>query len=380
MLGRAGRWFVFGALSLISVGLVAQQPEAQASAEQASSTVESTESQKPPTPGPEPATAEQQPLTEEQQEAAEAQRFRVEVREVVVPVTVTDERGRFVTGLTKEDFRIFDEGVEQEIVYFSPAQGQPIVIGFLLDLSNRSRIHWKRYQEAAMELVWALMPGEEQYKGYLIGYSTEAELLVDTTHDYNPIVDKIRELKPAGGAALFDAIYLACTQRTILEGEPTQPRHVLIIIGDGHDNASVHTLDEVLELAQRKMVTIYGVSTVAYGFDAEGDENLRLLAEETGGRVEYPLENIYKDVAGYLSKPQDAGNYALTVGTGEYASHVASSIFNSVAAITGEITTQYILRFRPSYQVSSKPFRRIEVVVRLPNVKVRARKGYYVSP
>lgn len=362
------------AILLTTAALVAQnQPPIPSVPEGAPQQV----AQPPQQPTPEPATP---PLTPEQQEAASGQTFRVEVREVIVPVTVTDEQGRFVTGLKKEDFRIFDEGVEQEILYFSPAKEQPVVIGFLLDLSNRSRIHWKRYQEAAMELVWALMPGEERYQGYLIGYSTEAELLVDTTYDYNPIVDKIRELKPAGGAALFDAIFLACTKRKLIPGEPVQPRHVLVIIGDGHDNASGHTLQQVLELAQRKMVTIYGISTAAYGFDVEGDENLRLLAEQTGGRVEYPLENIYKDVAGYLSKPQDAGNYALTVGTGEYASHVASSIFNAVANITGEITTQYILRYRPNYQVSNKPFRRIEVVVRVPNVKVRTRTGYYVMP
>ena len=62
---------------------------------------------------------------------------------------------------------------------------------------------------------------------------------------------------------------------------------------------------------------------MSYGFTAEGDRNLRRLAEETGGRVEYPLENVYKDVIAYLEKPQDAGNFALSVGTGAYASQMA---------------------------------------------------------
>jgi len=133
----------------------------------------------------------------------------------------------------------------------------------------------------------------------------------------------------------------------------------------------------VLEIAQRNLVTIYGVSTTAFGFTSEGDENLRRLSLETGGRVEYPLEGIYKDVAGFLSTPSDEGNYAYKVGTGQYAAAIATGIFDSIAAIAGEVTTQYILRYVPASEDASRQFRRIRVDVSLPNVKVRARSGYY---
>ena len=135
--------------------------------------------------------------------------------------------------------------------------------------------------------------------------------------------------------------------------------------------------NEVVELAQRNLITIYGISTVAYGFTSEGEANLTKLAEETGGRVEYPLQGVYKDVSGYLSTPSDEGNYALKVGTGGYASAIATGMFKSIAAVAGEVTTQYILRYIPDTSDSSRQFRNIDVRVALANVKVRARKGYY---
>jgi len=101
------------------------------------------------------------------------------------------------------------------------------------------------------------------------------------------------------------------------------------------------------------------------------------LADATGGRVVYPLENVYKDVDGYLSKPQDAGNFALTVGTGGYSAAIMNGIVDAIGATAGEIQLQYILRYVPSDSDVVKKFRSIEVRVSLPNVKVRARTGYF---
>ncbi len=304
---------------------------------------------------------------------------KVQVNEVIVPVTVTDDKGRFVSNLEATDFRILDEGKEQRIEFFSRDRNQPVVVGFLLDMSNNTRLHWKTYQDAAIDLVLNLLPGDKKFSGYMITYGNEAELQVNTTTDAETLVDRLRKLKPGGGAALYDAIYMACMNRKLVEGEPYDPRRVLIIIGDGHDNASKKGLNEVLEIAQRNLVTIYGMSTVSFGFTSEGDDNLRRLAEETGGRVEYPLNNLYSDVDGYLSHPSDDGNYALTVGTGGYASEISSGIFRAIAGIAGEITTQYILRYVPDVGPGSpKQFRNIKVsVLNLPNVKIRFRKGYF---
>jgi Ca-activated chloride channel homolog len=332
-------------------------------------------------PAQEPQTPAQQPQTPAQASQTQAQdpQIHVQVNDVIVPVTVTDSKGRFVSNLDKEDFQIFDQGQQQTIQYFSRERNQPVVVGFLMDLSNNSKSQWKNYQEAATELVLTLLPGDKKYSGYLIGYSTEAELMVNTTSDPDPIVEKLRKLKPGGGSALFDAIYMACTSRKLVKGEPIEPRRIIVVIGDGHDNNSKKTLEEVLELAQRNLVTIYGMSTTAYGNLTGSEGVLERLASETGGRVQYPLQNVNNDVSGFLQVPSDEGNYVYHVGTGGYASALSNSIFRSIVNIAGEITTQYILHYVPdaASSDSSRDFREIRVEVNLPGVKVRARRGYY---
>ena len=158
---------------------------------------------------------------------------KIQVNEVIVPVTVTDEKGRFVSNLEAKDFRILDEGKEQRIEFFSRDRNQPVVVGFLIDLSNSSRIQWKHFQDAAIELVLNLLPGDKKYSGYLISYANEPELQVNTTSQSDKLVEKLSKMKPGGGAALYDAIYMACMRRQLVDGEPYDPRRVLIVIGDG---------------------------------------------------------------------------------------------------------------------------------------------------
>jgi Ca-activated chloride channel family protein len=303
--------------------------------------------------------------------------------EVIVPVTVTDNKGKFVSNLVASDFRVLDEGKPQRIQFFSHAEKQPIVVGFLVDQSNAMKIHWSKYKELVQELVYNLLPGDARYSGYLISYSNDAELKVDTTSDAEKILAQVDRLKPAGGASMFEAIYKACTTRSLIKGEPYEPRRIIIIVGDGHNSAGGRTLEQVLELAKRNLVTIYGVSTQAFGMTAEESDNLERLANETGGHVEYPLNNPYKDVSGYLSNPQDAGNFAMTVGTGAYASQIAAGITRATASLLGEITTQYVLRFVPDYDPEGKPriFRRIKVEIpSLTGINIHAKDGYYPNP
>lgn len=305
--------------------------------------------------------------------------IRVTVNDVIVPVTVTDSKGKFVSNLEKKDFHLFDEGREQNISYFSHTQAQPIVIGFLLDQSNGMKIHWDKYKEAATDLMLNLLPLEKKYSGYLITYGNEAEIVADTNADSEKMVEKLRKMKPGGGSALFDAIYLACTSRKTIKGEPYEPRRVVVIIGDGHDTSSKKSLKEVIEIAQRNLVTIYALSTVAFGFHTESEDNLVQLAEQTGGRVVTPLNDVYKDISGYLSTPSDDGNYAIAVGTGGYTAQISSAIFRAIADLEGEITTQYVMRYTPDVaeKGTNRQFRKIRVGVDLQNVTIRYRSGYY---
>lgn len=305
--------------------------------------------------------------------------IRVQVNEVVVPVTVTDEKGRFVSDLEKTDFQILDQGKEQTISYFNRERNQRVVVGFLVDLSNQSRSQWKSLQEATIDLVQELLPGDKKYSGYLIGFGNQAELMVNTTSESDPIVERLRKISPSGGAAFYDAVWMACgTDRKLVEGEPVDPRRVVIVVGDGHDNASSKTLDQVIELAQRNQVTINAISSDAYGFTSDSGKNLQRMTRETGGTVEYPLMNVYKDVSGFLSQPSDEGNYQLKVGTGGYTAAILGSIYKSIANIAGEITVQYVLRFVPNEVDETRMKRSIEVkVLNLPSVTVKARQYYY---
>jgi Ca-activated chloride channel family protein len=317
--------------------------------------------------------------------AAEQPGFKIAVqaREVILPVSVTDDKGRFVSNLDVKDFQVLDEGRPQHITYFSHNTGQPVVIGFLVDLSNSSRIYWSVYQEATMDLVWNLLPAEDRrFSGYLITFANDAEVAVNTTQDADKITDYLRKSKPGGASAFYDAILMACTSRTLVRGEPFEPRRVIVVVGDGHDTASKKiSFDQVIELAKRNLVTIYAVSTQSFGFGSDSQAELERLTRETGGHVEYPLANgLYKDVAGYLSTPKDAGNYVFEAGTGGYAAEIAGAITNAILGIAGDITTQYILRYVPDDDPDAKPkaFHHIKVLIpSVPGVVIRARDGYY---
>jgi VWFA-related protein len=318
-----------------------------------------------------------------QQQAAPGQEtvIKTQATEVVVPVTVTDDKGRFVSNLGPSDFRIFDEDRPQRVADLIKAtEKEPLVIGFLLDLSNRNKIQWKDYKEMAQELIWTLLPGDRKLprSGYLIGYSTEAKLLVGTTTDGSEIAERVGNIAPGGGSALYDAIYMAC--RKLVDKEPPYARRVVIVVGDGHDVNSSKSLDEVLELAQREQVTIYGISTVSFGFTTPEQGSLVKLAGATGGFIVDPLGNPYTDVPGYLSNRSDAGNYALAVGTGAYTAAKLKSITDAVAKLQGALTTGYILRYVPDVDPEQQPklMRRIRVEIpSLPNAKVTARAYYY---
>jgi VWFA-related protein len=313
------------------------------------------------------------------QEDPEGEPIRVGVTEVVVPVTVTDQNDKFVTGLKKADFDIYDQGVKQTIKYFSAERSQPVVVGFLMDLSSSMKIQWKEYKENAIEMALTLLPGDQKYQGYLIGYSTEAELMVNTTNEADRLVAKLEKVTPGGGAALYDGIYLACTSRKLVKGEPLEPHRVLIVMGDGHDNASHHTMEEVIELAQRNLMTIYAVSTDAYGMESGNAKNLRRLADATGGRVEYPLMNVYANTQGFLSRPANDGNREFGDGTGGYQAKILGSLFKSIQAIAGEITTQYMLRYSPNTPGYEGDEHSLHVEVHIPNVNVRSRTQYFTK-
>ena len=317
---------------------------------------------------------------------AGANTIQVEVNVVNIPVTVKDDAGRFIIDLKKNDFRVYENGQLVEIRYFTAstdeAKKPPLHVGFVVDLSNAARLYYKTYHNSIGDLVFALVPedGANNDKGFLLGYHTEVDLLVDITSDPYLIAQKMENLKHGGGSTLFDALYMACTQK--LASVPYQgtgtPRRAIVVVGDGHDNASKVKLEDVITAAQRAQVTIYAVSTVAWGMHHKEERNLFRLAEATGGRVVRPMEDGHKDAAGHLSTPKDAGNFVYIVGTGGYAQAQLQALYKAISSIHGEVQAQYILGYNPPSPFTDDRFRNVRVEVTLAaEIEVTHRTGYY---
>ena len=312
--------------------------------------------------------------------------IQVEVNVVNVPVTVVDNDGHFVIDLTKEDFKVYEDGKPVEIRYLTSSEDKinmpPLHVGFVVDKSSTARMYYKTYKSSIGELPFALIPEGGKDRGFLLGYHTEVDLLVKMTGDPYLISEKLEKLKHGGGSAMLDAVYEACTNHLAsakYQG-PGEPRKAIVILGDGHDNASKHSIEEVIGAAQRHQVTIYVISTVAWGFHEEEAKNLDRLVKATGGHLVQPMDSMHKDVSGYLSKPQDAGNFVYTVGTGEYEQAKLQAIFDAIKSVAGTIQKQYLLGYVPPMPFTEGRYRKIRVEVTFKteiDIEVRHRTGYF---
>jgi len=293
------------------------------------------------TPTPSPATPPAAP-TRPQDE----QTISVEVNLVNIPVSVADKKGKFVTNLKKEDFKVFEDERAQTITNFSSESNLPLTIALLVDTSGSIRDKLRFEEEAAIEFFYStLQRGKD--KALVISFDSGVDLLQDFTDDPEKLADKIRKIRAGGGTSLYDAIYLAVNQK--LTGQ--NGRRVIILITDGDDNSSRVSLTETLEAAQRNEVTLYAISTNSTAFfgskeQERGDKTLKKLAEETGGKAFFPL------------KIQD----------------LASSFLD----IHDELRSQYQIGYRPLNAKLDGTFRRIRVDVSDKRYKARARSGYYM--
>ncbi len=311
--------------------------------------------------------------------------IQVDVNVVNVPVTVTDSDGKFIVDLNKADFHVLEDGQEVPIKYFTKSTDEankpPIRVGFLIDLSSTARLYYKTYQESIGDLAYLMVPEGGDNEGFLMGYHTEVDTLVDYTKDPYKIAERMSRLKHGGGSALLGAVYQACAEK--LQSSPykgsDEPRKFIVVVGDGHDNASSTSLDQAVHACQQQQVTVYGVSTEAWGFHEAEEQNLRELARETGGVVVQPMQKVHKDINGYLSKPQDAGNYQYQVGTGLYARAQLEALYRAILDVSGQVQSQYIIGYTPPTPFTDGKYRKVEIRVSLPagGIEVHHRLGYF---
>lgn len=317
--------------------------------------------------------------------AQESEVIAVDVNVVNIPITVTDKEGRAIVDLKKEDFQIYEDGQPVEIKYFTGSTEQErkprIRVGFLIDLSNTARLYYKNYKESIGDLAFLMMPEGGDNEGFLMGYHTEVDVLVDYTQDPYPIMERMEKLKHGGGSSLLGAVHQACNEKLL--SSPYQgiqePRKFIVIVGDGHDNASKVSLQEAIYACQQQQVTIYAVSTEAWGFHEKQEATLHELARETGGVVVQPMQKVHKDVAGYLSKPQDAGNYQYEVGTGLYARAALEALYRAILEVSSQVQSQYIIGYTPATAFTDARYRKIDVKVSMDPalVNIYARTGYF---
>jgi Ca-activated chloride channel homolog len=268
----------------------------------------------------------------------------VNVDLINVIFTVADRRGRLVTDLDKNEFLLFENNVSQQITNFARETDLPLSIALLIDTSTSIRDRFKFEQEAAIDfLSKALRP--QQDKALLISFDTGIDLVQDFTDNIKLLNESIHQIRPGGGTKMLDAIFLACEEK--LRG--VQGRKVIIIISDGDDNLSLHTLAATMEMAQKADVTLFCISTNSTGFFGvkapQADKVLKKLAEETGGRAFFPFK--------------------------------AEDLSHSFQDIGDELRSKYSLGYKSSNPTRDGSFRTIRLETVRKNLKVKARHGYY---
>jgi len=274
--------------------------------------------------------------------------FRVNVDLVMVPVSVTDTANRFVPGLGKEAFTLFEGGERQEIRHFS-MEDAPISVGVLLDLSKSMTNKIDDAREALSEFFKTANPQDEYF---VVTFADRPQTLADAGQSVGMIQGKLASAVPGGHTALLDAIYLGVHKLR----KARYSRRALLIISDGGDNHSRYRSAEIRRLVQEADVQIYAIGIFDSMFKTPeewaGKRLLSDITEATGGRT-------------------------VTLSNAARLPEIASEI-------SLELRNQYVLGYRPTNPVRDGKWRRINVRLNaaassLP-LHVHFRRGYAGSP
>jgi len=271
----------------------------------------------------------------------------VNVDLVSLTVTVFDQYGRAVTGLSKEAFTVFDNDEKQKITNFSD-DDSPVTVGVVFDLSgSMSGDKIKRAREALKKFIDT---SHEQDEYLLIGFNSRAQLLVDKTRDGDAILNKLTFVNPKSTTALYDACYLGVEK--VLRG--THKKRALLIISDGQDNNSRYTFNELKRLLKETDVTIYTIGILGGGdFGSSlgmlGQSYLEEMSSVTGGKTFFPNS----------SEEMDDAFYRIAV----------------------ELRHQYSIGYIPLNFTNNGKYHKIKVKVApprgMPRLNVRTKEGYY---
>jgi Ca-activated chloride channel family protein len=276
------------------------------------------------------------------------QRIKVDVDLVLVNTTVTDPYNRLVTGLERENFRVYEDNQEQELVHFS-SEDVPISIGVILDLSGSMTNKVDKARLAALQFFKTANPQDEFF---LVSFNDRAQLVSRFTSSIEELQNRMMYAAAKGRTALLDAIYLGLSQ---MKGARNTKR-ALLIISDGGDNHSRYNERDIKNFVREADVQLYAVGIYdPLGFrnrtpeELNGPGMLAEITEMTGGRA-FPVENL-----------NDLPDIAAKIGM--------------------ELRNQYVLGYKPGNNDRDGKWRKIKVKLKpprgLPPLNVYSRAGYY---
>jgi len=240
--------------------------------------------------------------------------FRVGTDVVSLNVTVT-EGEKLIGGLDEAMFGVYEDGVQQDIQYFSRA-AQPIALSLLIDTSTSMEHKLPVAQEAAIGFAHRLGP---QDTAQIIDFDSRHEILQTFTGDATLLEAAIRKTRVGGSTSLYNAIYVALSElkRVRAAAEDEIRRQAIVVLSDGEDTTSLISYEDVLESAKRSEVAVYAIGlrskddAPARGFN-EAEFVLKSLSQETGGRSFFvedvkELPAIYQRIADELANQYSIG-------------------------------------------------------------------------
>jgi VWFA-related protein len=275
-------------------------------------------------------------------------KFRADANLVVIPVSVTDTMNRFVLGLQKTDFQLFEDGVEQNVAHFS-GEDAPLSIGVLFDESGSMDYKLRTSRDAAAQLLKTLNREDETF---LVEFGDSAKLSVAFTAHTEEIQTALKNAQPGGLTAMLDAINTGLHEMK----RAKNPRKAIVIVSDGGDNHSHYTAAEIESLVREADVQIYAMGVfepiLPLGLTAEEISGPRLLSEiatQTGGRA--------------------------------FSAALTSDLPAVAARIAVELRNQYVLAYYPRNEGRDGKYRKVEVKLSQPHgispLKAHWRLGYY---
>jgi Ca-activated chloride channel family protein len=295
-----------------------------------------------------PATPLTNPKAKMDQVKMDERTIRVDVDLVLVNVTVTDPFQRLVTGLERDNFRIFEDNIEQEVVHFS-SEDVPISIGVIFDLSGSMSNKVDKARLAALQFFKTANPQDEFF---LVSFNDRAQLASRFTTSVEELQTRMMYTQPKGRTALLDAIYLGLSQMKAARN----PKRALLIISDGGDNHSRYNERDIKTFVREADVQLYAVGIydpIGYrqrtAEEMNGPALLTEVTELTGGRA-FAVENL-----------NDLPDIAAKIGM--------------------ELRNQYVVGYKPANNTRDGKWRKIKVRLRppkgLPPLNVYSRTGYY---